>query len=495
MKLKYNVSLSLKITLIVVFLSAIFIFGIAYINTMERSTFFPNAYNEKATALSQALDTSITFNELLNDSVMLQQFIENFSANNPELLTLNVYLLNEEEELILQHSDDLDTIGAPVDPYYAAYHHNSSKTGNIFFDSPPYGRESQNVLIIAPVNLSGTIHGTYEMILSMEATYTSYWNFVKLQILVSSLSLFFLILISLFLLRKVIVKPIIAFRDASKKIGRGNLNERISIDSHDELGDLATSFNQMTRDLKESRSKIQRYSKTLEKLLKQKDEFIGQLGHDLKNPLTPLVGLLPMIVEQEKDPKLKEHLQLIHGNVSYMQELIFKTLKLAKLRSENVQFDFESLDLTGVITEVVNTQKIVVKDHNIRLVNNVQQSILVHADKLRLIEVFNNLISNSVKYTPESGGTITIDATLSKDMVTVSVSDTGIGMTKKQQEMIFDEFYKADKASDETASSGLGLSIVKRIIEKHDGKIWVESEGPGKGSTFYFTLKLVKGKN
>ena len=89
---------------------------------------------------------------------------------------------------------------------------------------------------------------------------------------------------------------------------------------------------------------------------------------------------------------------------------------------------------------------------------------------------------------------ITIDAKKEKNIVTVSLKDTGIGMTKDQSKKIFDEFYKADRTTSEYKSSGLGLSICKRIIEKHDGKIWVESPGPGKGSTFYFTLKSADEK-
>lgn len=129
------------------------------------------------------------------------------------------------------------------------------------------------------------------------------------------------------------------------------------------------------------------------------------------------------------------------------------------------------------------------------VVHKIDASIIVEADKLRLVELFNNLITNAVKYTPKGNGTITIDAKQDSEFVTVSIRDAGIGMTVAQQGRIFDEFYKADTSRHEMDSSGLGLSICKRIVERHGGQIWAESEGLGKGSTFHFTLKVGKKVN
>jgi signal transduction histidine kinase len=285
------------------------------------------------------------------------------------------------------------------------------------------------------------------------------------------------------------VNPIITFRNTAKIIGKGNLDTRVEIDSKDELGELADAFNQMTKDLKESRDKIQDYTKILEKLLEQKDEFIGQLGHDLKNPLTPLVGLLPTVINKVKDPEIKEALQIMNTNVEYMRELIFKTLQLAKLRSSDIKFDFEKLNLANEVDDIVKSQTLLLDENKIDIENKVDKEIIVEADKLRLAEVFKNLIANSAKFTPDIGGKITIHAKKEEDFVTVSFKDTGIGMTKEEQKKVFDEFYKADKFSSEMQSSGLGLAICKRIIDKHGGKIWVESPGKGMGTTFYFTLK------
>jgi signal transduction histidine kinase len=290
-------------------------------------------------------------------------------------------------------------------------------------------------------------------------------------------------------LSRTIVKPIITFRDSAKVIGQGNLDTKVEIKTKDELGELASAFNKMTKDLKESRDKIFEYNKILENLLKQKDEFIGQLGHDLKGPLQPLVGLLPMLIEKEKDPKIKEALQLMNRNAEYMRDLIFKTLQLAKLRSSDVKFDIENINLSEISDGLVESQKLLFKENKIDIKDNISKDIFVKADKLRLAELFYNLTTNAVKYMGERGGKITLDAKKEGGTVTVSVTDTGKGMTKDQLKRVFDEFYRADKFVKLNDSVGLGLSICKRIVEKHGGKIWADSPGVGKGSIFYFTLK------
>jgi len=278
--------------------------------------------------------------------------------------------------------------------------------------------------------------------------------------------------------------------DGTKLIGKGELETKVDIKSRDEIGQLAIDFNQMAIDLKESRDKLHEYNRILEDLLKQKDEFIGQLGHDLKNPLQPLVGLLPMLIEKEKDPHTKEILEVMNKNAEYMQELIFKTLQLAKLRSSNIKFDFENTNLFEEVENVIKSENILLKENNFIVENKISKDLFIQADKLRLVEVFKNLISNAIKYKSGDKGKIVIDAQREDEWATVSISDEGIGMSEDQLEKVFDEFYKADRFSSEQRSSGLGLSICKKIVEKHGGKIWVDSKGLGKGTTFYFKLRV-----
>jgi signal transduction histidine kinase len=484
-----NFSISLKLTLLVVLISAVIIFSLTYINIQQQTEFFEDAYYEKASSLTKALDASIQNTLFLNDKEKLQNYIENFSSLNPDILQLSVNL-PVENELFVFASTNKNSIDLPSRKY-----NNVSYLEEATIYIPSHDEDSHTLTMLAPVNLSGNILGTYDMVLSMDIAYNALDKQTRNLILISAISLFIMIFSFLYMLRKSIVKPIITFRNAAKVIGEGNLNQEVEIKSRDEIGELANAFNNMTVDLKNSRNKIEKYNKTLENLLNQKDEFIGQLGHDLKNPLTPFIGLLPIITEQEKDPNLKEHLKLLTTNAEFMRDLIFKTLELAKLRSSNIEFDFEQLNLREEVDMVLNRQQSYLKDNLIIVDNQVKDNLIVKADKLRLEELLNNLISNSIKYTPKEKGLVVINAAKDKDLITVSVKDNGIGMTNEQLSRVFDEFYRADKSMREGESTGLGLSISKRIVEKHGGKIWVDSPGKGKGTTFYFSLKTGSEKD
>ena len=236
--------------------------------------------------------------------------------------------------------------------------------------------------------------------------------------------------------------------------------------------------------------KVRERTAEVEKLLLQKDKFIGKLGHDLKNPLSPIVNLIPLLEKREKNPESKEILEVMHRNADHMRNLVVKTIELAQLNSPNTKLLMDDTNLLDEIDNVVKKNKRFLKENNIEIDNNIDENIMIKADKLRIEDLFDNIISNAIKYS-KNAGTITIDAKQDKDFVTVSIKDTGIGMNKEQLSHIFDEFYKADEARHDFDSSGLGLPICKRIVEKHGGKIWAESSGEGKGTTFYFTFELV----
>lgn len=344
-------------------------------------------------------------------------------------------------------------------------------------------------------------------------------------------------LLIFFLFNYFISSPIGELTKGVRRMGKGTLGYEVTIKSKDEIGELATAFNTMSADLKISRDHLEEYSKNLEKLvaertkeledktrrleqinkdlittreelntlnknlegrvhdrtkeveklLKQKDEFINQLGHDLKNPLGPLINLIPLLEEKETDAAKKEMLTVLHRNADYMKNLVVKTLELAMLNSPNTRFSIEELHLFDEVNQIINNKKILFDDNNVKIVNNIDRSFLIKADRLRLEELLTNIFENSVKYCRKDCK-ITIGATRTDAFVTISIVDTGIGMTEEEVDRIFDEFYKADSARHDIQNTGLGMSICKRIVEKHGGRIWVESPGPGEGTTVYFTL-------
>lgn len=239
------------------------------------------------------------------------------------------------------------------------------------------------------------------------------------------------------------------------------------------------------KDLNETlEEKVRERTAEIEKLLKQKDEFIWQLSHDLKSPLTPLVGLISVFEEEVKDRKQKELVSVMKRNIEYMKNLVSKTLEFERLGSPKMKPVFQKIKPFEIINDIILSKDSIVRKKKIRIENNVDKKLVVNADELQFRELFDNLITNAIKFTSENGW-VKIDAEKDKDSVVFSVSDNGVGMTKEQINHVFDEFYKVDQSRHELSSSGLGLAICKRIVEKHNGRIWAESPGKNKGSTFF----------
>lgn len=348
-------------------------------------------------------------------------------------------------------------------------------------------------------------------------------------------------LLIFFIFNRFITAPISKLIKNVRSMGKGNLGNEVKINSQDEIGELASAFNKMRIDLKKSQDSLKDYSENLEKLvtkrteeledktanlekinrdliharkeldalnktlekrikertneveqlLKQKDEFINQLSHDLKSPLNPLTILIPILEKQETDPKKVEIFQVLKRNVEYMRNIAIKTLELAKLNSPKTKFSLEKIELENEIQRIIQNKKNLFDSKKLEIKNNVMEKIFVKADKLRLEELFSNLLENSVKYSNEKG-LIIFDAKKENNFIKISIKDNGLGMTKNQLNHAFEEFYKADTSRHDFESSGLGLSICKKIVERHSGKIWLESEGLGKGTIVFFKLPLYK---
>jgi PAS domain S-box-containing protein len=268
----------------------------------------------------------------------------------------------------------------------------------------------------------------------------------------------------------------------------------------------SNALHTMNEELQSTRDQLSVLNQNLEKevqirtkkicnLMDQKDGFINQLSHDLKTPLTPMMVLLPILKKSLQDDKDKEILAIVMKNVYFMKDLVEKTIDLAKLNSNSIDISLQEIAIGPFIENILKDNKSLLDEHKITYHNNINDDIFIMGNELRLTEVFNNLITNCLKYIVDDVGQIIFEASLEEDMVTIAIKDNGIGMTPDQIEHIFDEFYKVDESRHDHQSAGLGLSITKKIIEKHGGTIWAESQGIGKGSAFFFTLKIVNKNN
>ncbi|MEF8848164.1 MAG: PAS domain S-box protein [Candidatus Thermoplasmatota archaeon] len=265
--------------------------------------------------------------------------------------------------------------------------------------------------------------------------------------------------------------------------GGKNITERKQAEK--ELKKTKEKLEELNNNLEE---KVEKRTKKIQHLLQQKDDFVNQIGHDLKNPLTPFVTLLPILEDKVDDEPTSKIIEVLEKNTGHMKKIVEKTITLAKLNSSKINLQFEKTNLKKEIDKNIKKQNIFCKKNDVEIKNNIEDDITVEIDKPRFEKLINNLLNNSVKYSKEKNGQVTINAEQNDKNVILSITDNGIGMNQEQINKLFNEFYKADPARHDFDSSGLGMPICKKIVEKHGGRIWAESPGLGKGTTYYIKL-------
>ncbi len=244
----------------------------------------------------------------------------------------------------------------------------------------------------------------------------------------------------------------------------------------------------------ELEERVEQRTEKINRLLRQKDAFVNQLSHDLKTPLTPLVALLPMVANRTEDKESKKMLDLVMDNVDYMKNLTEMTLQFARLGSASTELKLETIDLVSEIRNIIESLSPIFEEKGINAVDNTTAAPDIEVDRMLIKELLHNLISNAVKYTNENG-IVTFDVITNGESVEVSVKDNGVGMSEEQIKRVFEEFYKVDDSRNDRSSTGLGLAICQRIIEKHGGSIRAESQGIGQGTTMHFAIPISQCKN
>jgi signal transduction histidine kinase len=342
------------------------------------------------------------------------------------------------------------------------------------------------------------------------------------------------ILVTIFLV-DIIVNPIGHLVSATRRIARGDLGHPVAIRTRDEIGDLAISFNQMVNQLEDSRTELEDYSRTLEGKVEErtaelernvrelsearkatlniledineakkelekankeliamdevKSKFLGTASHELKTPLTAIKANVDFILSGREGPiprNLRQYLSTIQRNTNRIQEIMENMLDMAMIKAGKIGLLVEEVNLLSAVKECVKEIKPLDKRVDIQI--KIPRDIYVQADKDRLHDIYINLLSNAFKFTP-TGGEVRLTARRDNDVVLAEISDTGIGIPKDQCERVFDEFYQIDRRR--YGGTGLGLTIVKGIVEEHGGRIWVDSE-LGKGSRFCFTVPTAR---
>jgi PAS domain S-box-containing protein len=225
---------------------------------------------------------------------------------------------------------------------------------------------------------------------------------------------------------------------------------------------------------------------------RMKDEFVSLVSHELRTPLTSIKGYVDLLIDGdagEVTEEQKEFLEIVKNNSDRLVLLVNDLLDVSRIEAGRINLRVQPVDLAGCIDEVATSLRPLMEQKRQSLKLEVSADLpQVRADRDRVVQILTNLLSNAHKYTLE-GGAVTVRAQASEDEVQVEVSDTGVGMTAEERDKLFTKFFRAQNpATQNVGGTGLGLNIVKSLVEKQGGRIWVTSE-PMKGSAFIFTIR------
>lgn len=232
----------------------------------------------------------------------------------------------------------------------------------------------------------------------------------------------------------------------------------------------------------------------LQRATRLKSQFLANMSHELRTPLTAIVGYAGLLLNNvagAMNEKQRRFVDYMEGSAKHLVALINDILDLSKIEAGELELKKEDFAVQEVLNEVISMLAPAARGKGVLLECSVAQGVSVHADLLRFKQVLANLLSNAVKFTKEKG-TVRLDSCPEGEFVVTSVQDTGIGISKADQESIFRDFFRARAASATAVDgTGLGLAITKRLVEQHGGRIWLESE-PGKGSRFSFSMPVAR---
>ena len=308
----------------------------------------------------------------------------------------------------------------------------------------------------------------------------------KDMILTATIILVFTALsVGLWIYRSIAV-PLVKLKKATQNIKEGNLDFVLEVEGKDEFSQLCQDFEEMRKRLKES---------TEEKILMDKEnkELISNISHDLKTPITAVKGYVEGIMDGLADTpeKMDRYVRTIYNKTNEMDHLINELTFYSKIDTNRIPYTFSKLNVEDYFSDCAEELGLEMETRGIELVyaNYVEKDVQVIADGEQIRRVIHNIVSNAIKYMEKPKGIIQLRVKDVGDFIQVEIEDNGKGIAAKDLPYIFDRFYRTDVSRNSSkGGSGIGLSIVKKIMEDHGGKVWATSR-LGIGTIMYFVLR------
>lgn len=364
-------------------------------------------------------------------------------------------------------NDAKENSGVSIQRYFDTGGTNTSYMGNRFaraesivYTKVVTNRDSKDYAIIINANIS-----------PVDATVGT----LRMQIIIITSIMLIIALILAFIMSKKITDPIISINKSSKELAKGNYDVAFEDDDYREISELGQTLNYASKELKKTED-LQR-------------ELIANISHDLRTPLTMIIGYAEVIRDLPGE-NTKENMQIIIDESQRLTSLVNDVMDISKIKSGVQELHASEYNLTQSIIDIIDRYKKLIEQDGYDIEFKYDRHIYVCADELKISQVIYNLINNAITYTGEDKKII-VNQTEVEDKVRINVIDTGDGIEEDKLAEIFDRYYKIDKMHKRAVvGTGLGLSIVKGILYLHDAQYGVTSE-IGKGSEFYFELKIV----
>lgn len=280
--------------------------------------------------------------------------------------------------------------------------------------------------------------------------------------------------------------PLGRMKIATQNIKDGNLDFELEVETDDEIGQLCRDFEEMRKRLKATTSEKIEYDK-------RSKELISNISHDLKTPITAIKGYVEGIMDGVADTpeKMERYIKTIYNKANEMDLLINELTLYSKIDSNRIPYNFNTISVSDYFDDcaVDLEMELVSRGIEFSYVNYVEGNVKIIADAEQLKRVINNIVSNSAKYMDKPKGKVNLRVKDVGDFIQVEIEDNGKGIGAKELPNIFDRFYRTDASrNSSTGGSGIGLSIVKKIVEEHGGKIWATSK-EGTGTIMYFVIR------
>lgn len=267
------------------------------------------------------------------------------------------------------------------------------------------------------------------------------------------------------------------------KIAEGDFSVRVNLNEQDEMSEVAEAFNRMGNELERAFARQREMEQS-------RRHLIAAVSHDLRTPLTSIRAMVEALADGvvTDEETIARYYATIRGQIQSLSSLINDLFELSQLETGQIELRLEPINMNELLSDVLETMQAQAKEKSVSLSGIFADDLPpIKVEFVKIQRVLNNLVQNAIRHT-SAPGTISLAAKTVPEGVQVEVSDTGEGISAEDLPHIFDQFFRGEKSrSRETGGAGLGLAIAKRIIEAHQGCIWVESE-VGRGTRFYFVL-------